>query len=457
MEIITAAVTAVILTLILIRIFAERQNKRLADLELRLKKQKDIDNLNTKVEQILSDFEKFCSQTTLLSEKFEKITNDIYLQSQNELSSLRNELRNLKAEVENANRIPESSLSENDVQRIAESAVKKFVEQNLNNLIEKNLNSRASTNITPQDIEKIISEKLPVALNAAFQGFVQNQINPAFQQVYQRISDVERKIPQTSFLPPNHQEYQKQIESLLEVVTKQNESIDELKQQLAAQQKIIDELQKSPKVVQETPPIKISTPEEISTPKKNVEQEIILKISDKNSLDDYKKRLQNLEKLKNFSAEHVGKFKWFKIDKIEADIKKLKMPEEFDEYTTGKIVNATIKIFKKFMSALDSCDREIKNPAKNSADSQELKNLIEEYLKSVGVNAMNFKPGDNYDDWADLGMEELPITKKTKYIEKHNTLKEIYVQPHFLYFVNENEQKERRIFGGTCSVYVFEE
>ena len=200
--------------------------------------------------------------------------------------------------------------------------------------------------------------------------------------------------------------------------------------------------------------------EEKNKPAKKIppveEKEIIVEIRNLDDWNKYKSRLEKIDKLKNFVAAQGENLKWFKIHKFEDDLNNFQ-PSEFDNYTTEKVVNKTAGILQRFMAALDSCNREIKNPTKNSAVSQELKNLIEEYLKSVGVNAMNFKPGDNYDDWADLGMEELPITKKTKYIEKHNTLKEIYVQPHFLYFVNENEQKERRIFGGTCSVYVFEE
>ena len=132
------------------------------------------------------------------------------------------------------------------------------------------------------------------------------------------------------------------------------------------------------------------------------------------------------------------------------------MPEEFDEYTTGKVVTETVKIFKRLMVALDSCDREIKNPKKNSAEAENLKNLIEEYLQKVGVKTMNFKSGDDYDDWADLGMDVNVLTENTEDENKHNKLKEIYVQPHFLYFADEHGQKEKRIFGGSCAVYVFE-
>ena len=195
--------------------------------------------------------------------------------------------------------------------------------------------------------------------------------------------------------------------------------------------------------------------EPVTPPPPTEEKEFVWEIRSQEDWNKYKIKLQNLDKLKNFSAEHSENFKWFKIDKFENDLNNFQ-PEEFDEYTTGKVVTETVKIFKRLMVALDSCDREIKNPKKNSAEAENLKNLIEEYLQKVGVKTMNFKSGDDYDDWADLGMDVNVLTENTEDENKHNKLKEIYVQPHFLYFADEHGQKEKRIFGGSCAVYVFE-
>ena len=197
--------------------------------------------------------------------------------------------------------------------------------------------------------------------------------------------------------------------------------------------------------------------EEKNKPAKKIppveEKEIIVEIRNLDDWNKYKSRLKKIDKLKNFVAAQGENLKWFKIHKFEDDLNNFQ-PSEFDNYTTEKVVNKTAGILQRFMAALDSCNREIKNPTKNSAVSQELKNLIEEYLKGIGIKTMNFKPGDNYDDWADLGMDEQPITEKTFDRKKQGTLKEIYVQPHFLYFINEHGEKKQRIFGGSCAVYV---
>ena len=186
------------------------------------------------------------------------------------------------------------------------------------------------------------------------------------------------------------------------------------------------------------------------------EKEIIVEIRNLEDWNKYKSQLQKIDKLKNFAAAQGENLKWFKIYKFENDLNNFQM-SEFDNYTTEKVVNETVRMIQRFMNALDSCNREINNPLKNSAVSQELKNLIEEYLKGIGVKSMNFKPGDNYDVWADLGMDGETITEKTFDRSKQNTLKEIYVQPHFLVFIDEHGEKEKRIFGGSCAVYVFEE
>ena len=70
---------------------------------------------------------------------------------------------------------------------------------------------------------------------------------------------------------------------------------------------------------------------------------------------------------------------------------------------------------------------------------------------------MHFKAGDNYEKWAELGMSENVMMEHTEDKSKHETLCEIYVQPHYFKYIDEYGQLKQRIFGGNCSVYVFEE
>ena len=181
-----------------------------------------------------------------------------------------------------------------------------------------------------------------------------------------------------------------------------------------------------------------------------------LKIRSRQDWNDYLKKLSGLDALYKFAEKNPDDLRWFvkSLDKVNKDISKM-TPTEFDEYTTEAVVTATVSMSKKFIAALDSCGRTIKNPAKNSSAAQELSNLIEQYLLGLGIRSMDFKVGGNFDEWADLELSEPPIIEGTSDRRKHNTLKEIYVQPHFIDYIDEHDKKVRRVFGGQCAAYAF--
>ena len=181
-----------------------------------------------------------------------------------------------------------------------------------------------------------------------------------------------------------------------------------------------------------------------------------LQIRSEREWKDFEKKLCKLDKFERFVAKNSADWKWFakSLDKVKKDISKM-TPTEFDEYTTETVVTATVNMSKKFIAALDSCSRTIKNPTKDSTAAQELYNLIEEYLSELGICPMDFKAGDAYEKWADLGMSEMPIIEGTTDKSKHNKLKEIYIQPHFIYYLDEHDKKARRVFGGSCATYAF--
>ena len=181
-----------------------------------------------------------------------------------------------------------------------------------------------------------------------------------------------------------------------------------------------------------------------------------LKIRSRQDWNDYLKKLSGLDALYKFAEKNPDDLRWFvkSLDKVNKDISKM-TPSEFDEYTTENVVTATVSMSKKFIAALDSCGRTIKNPAKNSTAAQELCNLIEQYLSGLGIRSMNFKVGGKFEEWADLELSEPPIIENTSDRRKHNTLKEIYVQPHFIDYIDEHDKKVRRVFGGQCAAYAF--
>lgn len=174
---------------------------------------------------------------------------------------------------------------------------------------------------------------------------------------------------------------------------------------------------------------------------------------------EHKDNLQNLKKLDDFIEKNQNEYEWFEstIKKIKNDIQKMAVPETFDKDTIDKVANYTIKIAKRFTGAIDSCNRVLKNPNNDLNKAKELKSLIEEYLSNIGVKSMHFNAGDDYEKWAELGMADHVMIEHTEDKSKHETLCEVYVQPHYFKYVDESGQVKQRVFGGNCSVYAFEE
>ena len=281
--------------------------------------------------------------------------------------------------------------------------------------------------------------------NAAIQAKVADTVKPELQNLTARLSAVEEKSvePKAEMKPLTVSSY-----SYLAKIDKQREIID-------AQQKSIQKLEDLVKDLT----VRLSAVEEKSVKlKAETKTEIILSVRDENSWQEYKKRLQDIGKLEQFAQNNSDNFHSFasKLSKIKKAIDKIN-PQEFNEDTTETIVDKTVDIAKEFMSFLETCNRIINNPRKNSADAQELYNLIEEYLSGLGIRSMDFKAGGNYEEWADLGMSGKPIIEPTTDKSKRNKLKEIYIQPHFIYYLDEHDKKERRVFGGSCATYAYKD
>ena len=492
MEIILSVVISVVLAFVIVRIVATQQNSRIADLEMRIK---DSQHNQQEVEKILSEHLEMQKQLSKLSEMFEGTIEPIYTNLSAEIESLKSEVTKLKsapsvdvekltAEIESLKSAPTVDLEKLtaeieslksaptvDVEKLTAEieSLKSAPTVDLEKLtaeieslksaptvdVEKLTAEIESLKSAPTvDLEKLsadIDKKITAAVNSAINtvvtGLVQQQLNAAMQKqfmpVYQKLNDLESKIstlPDIQILSKTIQTQEKTISALIERIETQEKTISTLI-------KRIERLENS-KTPAEPPTIPPAEPEQPAEPK-------ILKISSQQDFDNYKLKLQNLTVLKKFVAAHTGKFKWFKIDKIEAEVNKIAAPADFDNYTTEKVADNVVKIAKRFMSALDSCEREIKNPQKDSTATVELKALIEKYLQSVGIFALNFKSGDDYSDWADLGMDGEVFTVPAGERRLNNRLKNIFVQPHYLDFENEHGEQDRRIFGGTCEVYVF--
>ena len=349
----------------------------------------------------------------------------------------------IKAEVANAIRnIPAPNYDATIKAEIA-NAVKNIPAPNYDATIKAEV-ANAIKNIFAPNFNAIIQTKIADAvrniLAPNFNAVIQTKIADAVKLELQRAQAGNATVP--AYV------YQNKVDKLLAKIEEQNATIN-------AQQKSIQELQGLVKdLTARFSDIEKKSPDTIVEP----EAEIILNVRDENSWQEYKKRLQDIGKLEQFAKNNSANFHSFaaRLSKIKKAIDKIN-PQEFDEYTTETIVDKTADIAKEFMSFLETCNRTINNPRKNSADAQKLYNLIEEYLSGLGIRSMNFEVGGNYEEWADLGMSEQPITEDTNDKKKHNILKEINVQPHFIEYLNEHDKKARRVFGGRCVAYAYKD
>ena len=303
----------------------------------------------------------------------------------------------------------------NEVERIVDAAVKKILATDLSGVIQAAVDNAVKTT-TPAPV---INEK------------IQAEVAKAIKEERQK-TQAGNAIYPSSYL----------------IFEQQRNNINELKELINTQQKVIEDLKARLSAVEgkaATATVELATEE--YTP---------LKIRDESSWLKYKSRLKDIGKLKLFADKNPVEFKIFasKLKRIENAIDKIN-PNEFNEYTTETITDKIVEVVKEFIDVLETCRRKIKNPAKNSVAAQELYTLIEEYLSGLGIRSMNFKVGDNFEKWADLSMSEAPIIENTFDNRKHNILKEILVQPHYIEFINEHDKKVRRVFGGRCVAYAY--
>ena len=439
-------------------------NKKIADIE---------SNVETMIGHVYDSIE---TDNEKLNDKIEKLEKNFF---KTELNS----------EVEKAVDDAVKKILATDLSAVIQEAVENTIKTanlvpDLNKKIQAEVN-KAVRNIPPPNFDPMIQ----AAVNKAVRNIPPPNFDPMIQA---EVNKAVRNIPPPNFDPMIQAAVAKAVKEELQKTQagnviypssylsfeQQRQTINALKKLVDTQQKVIEELTTRLSAVEEkaaTAPKLVDTQqkaiEELTTRLSAVEGKTVtaavkpaaeeytpLNIRDENSWLKYKSRLKDIGKLKLFAEKNPVEFKTLasKLKKIETAIEKI-TPDEFDEYTTETITDKTIEAVKEFIDVLDTCRRKIKNPSKDSTAAQELYTLIEEYLSRCGIRSMNFKAGDDYNTWADLSMSEMPMTEKTFDSRKHNSLKEVYVQPHYIEFINERDKKDRRVFGGRCVAYAYED
>lgn len=183
-------------------------------------------------------------------------------------------------------------------------------------------------------------------------------------------------------------------------------------------------------------------------------EDSVLDINDAEALKRYVSKLKNLSAFERFySMPSLG---WLSthLDRVTKELRKLDTPHDFDEDFNFKLAKKVRDISKHMLNIF----RDAKSSgALDERTRIELTALVEDYLANVGVTKKIFHVGDDYTDWANLGMEASLELIATRDRDKDSTIAAIEVYPHEIRYRNENGDVDQMTFGGLCKVYKFKE
>ncbi len=181
-------------------------------------------------------------------------------------------------------------------------------------------------------------------------------------------------------------------------------------------------------------------------------EDFVLDINDDAALEDYESKLKDLSAFEPFRSS-LG---WLETHllRVNKELRKFDTPHDFDEDFNFKLAKKVRDISKHMLNIF----RDAKSSgALDERTRIELTALVEDYLANIGVTKKIFHVGDDYTDWANLGMEASLELIATRDRDKDSTIAAIEVQPHEIRYRNENGDVDQMTFGGLCKVYKFKE
>lgn len=197
------------------------------------------------------------------------------------------------------------------------------------------------------------------------------------------------------------------------------------------------------------------TQSNVNEPPPVEENFFVLDIQNEAELEIYLVKLKSLYGFEKFYA--VPSLNWLRVrmDRVTKELNALNTRRDFDEdfnFELAKkvrnIAATMLDIFRdaKISTQLDEFSR------------RQLTTLVENYLSEIGLTKKIFHVGDDYTDWANLGMKNSYELISTTDPAKASTIAAIEIQPHELRFRNtENGDIEKFTFGGSCKVYTLKE
>ena len=204
-------------------------------------------------------------------------------------------------------------------------------------------------------------------------------------------------------------------------------------------------------------PYKPSNPPIEHVEESTVKEDVIC-IRNESDLNDYMKKVQDISVIADFLNNNAFGEQYVKyMDKYIERTKKFSQGiNEFDEETTDKVVQKIIKLVENnllsYLKGSYSGMRE-KNSEEKKEFYRNFADVIEQYLQSIGIyeKKINIGVSIRENDIIDI-FETIP--KPTNNERLINKIDEIGLQPHYIKFINEDDEEGIYYIKGSCVVFV---
>lgn len=165
----------------------------------------------------------------------------------------------------------------------------------------------------------------------------------------------------------------------------------------------------------------------------------------------------NLSNLNNFFVgkqdSQSGQFLRL-IDNYKKSVEKnLAIPSDFNESTASSIFVEKLSevIKKRFYVILKSCAAGLRGTAKEPTSYyREIENRVKKYFSNIGLKSVNIPPNANFRDW--LEYMEKPEIIPAQYDWQDNKISEVFIQPHYFEYYNDDGEIETFSIEGECTV-----
>ena len=165
----------------------------------------------------------------------------------------------------------------------------------------------------------------------------------------------------------------------------------------------------------------------------------------------------DLHELKNFfegRQDNQSQYFISLIDSYKKYVEKnLKFPDDIDAESSSDFVSklATV-IEKRFYTILDSVTRGKAGKADQPQKYyQEIDLLIKQYFERIGLKSEKVKIFDNFKNWQDNF--EIVTAVPSPEENMKNKIYEIFIQPHYFEYYDNDGEVEKLYISGKCSIY----